>query len=129
MTGLFTYITVHLAGTLAANQQGAFVVPHQGATLLSVSATGSNANNAKLRVGIGGASADDDAFMTDKDIGDSSAFLTYGPKEFDGVKADVLKISAPHLNKGDVVTWLLDFDGAAGTAAQNVDIQFTLLEG
>jgi hypothetical protein len=35
----------------------------------------------------------------------------------------------PHFAKGSVITWLVDFDGAAGTAAADVMILFSFLEG
>lgn len=126
MTGLMYTVIVHLAGTLAANQQGVIRIPLQGATLVEVAACGSNANDAKLTIG----TADDaDGYLVSGAIGDSSVPAVFTAAEFDGALADPLNISAPHFAKGDAIRWVLDFDGSAGTAASHVDLQFTFLEG
>ena len=126
MTGLGNIVIVHLSGTLGANQQGVIRVPLQGATLVEIAATGSNANDAKLTVG---PLADPDGYLISGAIGDSSTPAVFNASNFDGALADVLKISAPHLNKNAVLAWALDYDGSAGVAAANVDLQFTFLEG
>jgi len=116
-------VLVHLHGTLAANAQGAFALPC-GSTLVEVSAVGSNANDATLQVGT---SADADGVMTAAAIGDSSVPGVKNAADFDGALCD--QVAGPHFAAGTVVTWLLDFDGAAGTAAQDVDLLFVFLEG
>ncbi len=123
MDGMRILVPVHLHGTLAANAQGAFSLPC-GATLMEVSAVGSNANDATLLVGT---SADADGVMTAVAIGDSSTPAVKGPANFDGALCD--QVSGPHFADGTIITWLLDFDGAGGTAAQNVGLLFTFLEG
>lgn len=115
--------TVHVdTGTLAANQQGVIQLPC-AATLAEASACGSN-NSATSQLGT---SADADGIMTAAAIGDSSTPAIFAAADFDGVLADGL--NPLHLADGTVITWLLDYDGASGTAAQNVDILFTFLEG
>lgn len=126
MTGLMFPVLVHLHGTLAANATGVVYVPLQGATLVSVTVCGSNENDAKLTVGT---SDDADGILKAGAAGESSVPAVFDASKFDGALADPNKLSAPHLAKGTVLTWTLDFDGAGGTAAADVDIQFTFLEG
>ncbi len=123
MDGMRFVVSVHLHGTLAANAQGAFSLPC-GATLVEVSAVGSNANDATLQVGT---SADADGVMTAAAIGDSSVPVVKNAAGFNGALCD--QVSGPHFADGTIMAWLLDFDGAAGTAAQNVGLLFTFLEG
>lgn len=130
MHGMRVTFTIHLAGTLGANQQG--VIPawkNTGFTLLEVAAVASNDSDATLKIGIGGTNADDDGIMTAKAIGDSNTPKFFTVADFNGALADSLNMSAPRLGPGDTVTWTLDYDGAGGTAAANVDIVFTVLEG
>ncbi len=123
MDGMRFTVCVHLHGTLAANAQGAFSLPC-GATLVEVSAVGSNANSATLLVG----TADETVgVMTAADIGDSSEPVVKRAANFNGALCD--QVSGPHFAAGTIIKWLLDFDGAAGTAAANVGILFTFLEG
>lgn len=126
MTGLGNIILIHLHGTLSANAKGVIHVPLQGATLVEVAACGSNVNDAKLTIG---PAADTDGYLVTGAIGDSSVPAVFNAANFDGALSDPLKISAPHLGKDAVLHWSLDFDGAGGTAAADVDIQVTLLEG
>ena len=123
MDGMRMVVPVHLHGTLAANASGAFVLPC-GATLVEVSACASNDSDATLQVG---AAADADGVMTAAVIGDSSVPVVKNAADFDGALCD--QKSGYHAAKGTVFTWVLDFDGSSGTAAQNVDILFTFLEG
>ena len=69
------------------------------------------------------------SILKSADIGDSSSPAVFTVKEFDGVKADALKLTAPHFKKGEIITWGLDFDGAAGTATADFDLVLTFLEG
>ena len=126
MTGELFSLLVHLPGTLAANHQGVIRIPLQGATLVEVAATGSNANDARLTIGV---VQDADAVLVAGAVGDSSVPAIFNAANFDGILGYPLHISAPHLVKGALLTWALDFDGAGGTAAQNVDLQFAFLEG
>ena len=116
-------VSIHLHGTLAANALGAFQLPC-GATLEAVSACGSNVNSATLQIGT---SADADGVLVAGSIGDNSVPALFSRGGFDG--ALVQSNQFPHFAKGAVLNWLLDFDGAAGTAAANVQIIFYFLEG
>lgn len=123
MDGLRFPVTVHLHGTLAADAQGSFPLPI-GMTLESVAAVASNDSDAKLQLGL---AEDADGIMSAKAIGDSSAPKTFVKTDFDGAACDAK--NPPHFDKGTVVTWLVDFDGASGTAAKDVTILFSFLEG
>ena len=109
---------IHIPGTLAANVVARFTAPFD-MTLEHVSAVGSNNNDATLALGT---SADDDAYLVATAIGDSGT-----PAEFD--LDDFVNDTHPHILKGTVVVATLDFDGATGTAAQNVSIVLTFGEG
>lgn len=114
---LFTN-TVHLHGTLAANASGRFVLPFD-CSLLRVSSVASNNSDATLLVGT---TADDDAYLIAHTIGDSEVPTTKSRTDFVGGEY-------PHIAAGTVLEWVLDFDGSAGTAAQNVTIVFWFSEG
>lgn len=114
---IFTH-SVHLHGTLAANASGRFVLPFD-CSLLRVSSVASNNSDATLLVGT---TADDDAYLTAATIGDSEVPTTKSRTDFVGGEY-------PHIAAGTVLEWLLDFDGSAGTAAQNVTIVFWFSEG
>ncbi|TXH49234.1 MAG: hypothetical protein E6Q97_23085 [Desulfurellales bacterium] len=119
---LFTY-TIHLHGTLAANATGNIKLP-VAASLISVAACGSNANNGLLDVGT---SADRDGILSAVDIGDSNTPTEYDRADWDGALATA---GDPyHFDKGSILAWDLDYDGASGTAAANVTLTLTFLEG
>lgn len=122
--------TVHLHGTLGANAQG--VLPmwsNKGGKLLEVAAVASNNSDATLKIGRGGTSADDDGYMTAKAIGDSGTPVYFKLADFNGALADSLHITEPQLGPQGLITWTLDYDGAGGTAAANVDLVFTIQLG
>ena len=123
MDGMRYPVTIHLHGTLAANATGYFQLPGP-MTLVEIMAVASNDSDATLVVGT---SADADGIMTAAVIGDSGTPAIKGPAQFDGALADA--VNPLHLADNAIVVWTLDFDGASGTAAQNVTIIFTFLEG
>ena len=110
--------TYYLPGTLAANVDIRFI-PAINCKLIHVSCCGSNASNAVMVIGT---SSDNDAYLTAVDVGDSNV-----PSEFD--RDDFVNTQYPRLPKGDVVSVLIDYDGAGGTAVANLSIVLTLLEG
>lgn len=118
MLGHHIVIPVHLHGTLAANASGRFSLPF-ASTLVAVQGVASNDSSATLLVGT---TADDDKYLTAFAIGDSEVPVTKSWDDFVGGMP-------PHVAEGTVVEWLLDFDGDAGTAAQNVTILFVFAEG
>ena len=118
----FTY-SVHLHGTLAANASGEFKLPC-GATLVHVSLSNSAATDAILDCGTSG---DPDGILSDAAVGDSGTPNVYERGDFNGALVD--GVSGYHFAKGDIFDWDLDFDGAGGTAAANVSMVFTFVEG
>ena len=118
MQGTRFTVTFHIPGTLAANITPVFTVPYD-CSLLHVSAVATNNSDATLKIGT---TSDDDAYLTACTIGDSSV-----PVE--KVAADFVGTADPHIVDGTVMLLTLDFDGAGGTAAQNVTIVLTFSEG
>jgi hypothetical protein len=108
----------HIPGTLSANIVPKFTAPINY-TIIHVSAVASNDSDATLKIGT---SADDDIFLAAAVIGDSGT-----PVEFD--RDNFIGTQYPRVADGDIVVITLDFDGSAGTAAQNVTIILTCLEG
>jgi len=115
MLGDFFTVSYHTAGALAANHSFKFKLPFD-ASLVFVSAVGSNANNGILDIG---SSAAGEAYVKDLDVGDSGTpALVDADTEFEG---DVY----PHITAGTIIVAGLDYDGAAGTAVND----FTLVLG
>jgi hypothetical protein len=115
----------HIPGTLSANIAIRFTAPCD-CTLLHVSAVASNDSDATLIVGD---SSDTDEYLTSSTIGDSGT-----PAEFDGddfVDTDGNSHNRyyPRISDGTVVVVTLDYDGASGTAAQDVTLVLTFAEG
>ncbi len=123
MDGMRYPVTIHLHGTLAANAQGYCQLPGP-MTLVEIMAVAANDSAATLQVGTLASAA---GIMAAAVIGDSGTPVVYGPADFDGALAD--GVNPLHLADNTILAWVLDFDGASGTAAQNVTIMFTLLEG
>jgi len=105
----------YLPGTLAANHV-LEIAADRNWKITHVSAVGSNANDATLAIGN---DADDDAYMVATAIGDSNV-----PVEFD--RDDFVDDQFPTHVKADVLVLTLDYDGASGTAADNVVIAVTI---
>jgi hypothetical protein len=108
----------HIPGTLTANLNIRFTVP-KDCQLLHVSASNSAATSGTF---ILGTSADDDAYLTTSDIGDSNV-----PNEFD--LDNFVGSQFPHIVDGTIFVVTVDYDGAAGTAAANLTLILTFLEG
>lgn len=119
MDGSRVFFPVHVPGTLAANLGINFTTPCD-LTLVEVQAVGSNANNGQLKVG---SLADDDAYLALFDIGDS------GTPVQKKLLTDFASGQYPHLSKGTVVVFTLDYDGAGGTATQNFTLLAVFTEG
>jgi hypothetical protein len=111
-------ITIHIPGTLAANIVPVFTVPFD-CSLEHVSAVASNASSATIKIGT---TSDDDAYLVAADVGDSNV-----PAEFD--RDNFVGTEYPHIADGTVILITVDFDGAAGTAAQNLTVVLTFSEG
>ena len=107
-----------LAGTLSADESFTFLFPFD-VQLIHVAAMASNDSDATLKIGNG---SDDDAYMVATTIGDSGTL-----KELD--RDDFVSDQFPHIAAGTAIIAALDHDGSSGTAAQNVEIQFSFAEG
>jgi len=113
----------HVPGTLAADLTIKWTAPFD-CQLIHVQAVGSNANDATLTVGD---STDPDGYVTAFAIGDSG---TPVEKEATSDFAGALAGSQyPHITNGTIIHLVLDHDGAAGTAADDVTIVLTFTEG
>lgn len=99
----------HITGTLAANATIVDEFPYP-VTYLGTKATGSNTNDATLAVSGG-------ATIAATAIGDGSDPVYLQPSSPTAVAKDT------------AITFTLDFDGAAGTAAANVTIINNYLVG
>jgi hypothetical protein len=110
--------TICLNGTLAANVVEVCTVPAD-CSLVHVSAVGSNASDATIKVGT---TSDDDAYLTAQSIGDSSV-----PAEFD--RDDFVGTQYPHISDGTVVKVTVDYDGDGGTAVADLSVVLTFTEG
>jgi hypothetical protein len=108
----------HIPGTLAANITIYFTVPFD-CQLVHVSAVASNDSDATL---ILGPSTDTDGYLESCTIGDSAVPVEKGRSNFVGGEY-------PHIADGTIFVATLDFDGAGGTAAQNVTLVLTFTEG
>ena len=88
-------------------------------TLEEISAKCSNAGNLRFKVGT---NSDDDEFLTYTDV--AATMVVVGDDVTDW-RYDV----KPRYVKGDVMEVTLDFDGASGTAGEDVCMTFTCTPG
>jgi hypothetical protein len=109
---------------LAANIGFRWVAPFD-CSLIHAQAVASNASNATIIIGT---SADDNGYLTSSDVGDSGT-----PAEFDRDNFTGALVSPsgeyPHITNGTIVVVTVDYDGSSGTAAQNLSVALTFLEG
>ena len=112
------FLSIIVPGTLAANITYRFTAPCD-LTLNRVSASAENDSDATLIVG---PSTDTDGYLEASVIGDSSVPVEYDRDDFASGKDTQIR-------KGIIVVFTLDFDGAGGTAAQNVSILATFTPG
>jgi hypothetical protein len=105
------------AGALSGNYTTNIIFPYD-VTLIGLSVCGSNSHDATIKVGN---STDDDAYMTASDIGDSDT-----PTEYD--LDDLVDDEYPQIRAGTQVVVTVDYDGAGGTAIQDLQgyLFFTL---
>ena len=124
MDGMRIVVPVHFHGTMAADGSFRWKVPGP-LTLVHVSAVASNAASTQIKLGT---TVDDDGYLTAAAVGQSGAPAVFDRGDFNGaLNADTAE--CPHLDAGTVLLLTVDFDGAAGTAGQNVSVVVTLLEG
>jgi len=124
MDGMRIIYPFHITGTLTANASITFTLPC-AATLVHVSAGGSNANSGLITIG---SVADPDGYLTSASIGDSNNPAIFDRGDFDGaLNADTAE--CPHIATATDVQIVLDYDGAGGTATADFTVALTFLEG
>lgn len=111
--------TIHVPGALSANLAITISVPVD-CRLKRVSAVGSNAHDATLEIGVGD---DADNIMAADDIGDSDTPAVFGVDDWASANENGV------LSQGDLLKLVVDYDGSAGTAIQDLTIDLDFLEG
>lgn len=124
LEGFKVIVPFHLPGTAGANILYTFVAP-ENLILTHVQAVGTNAHDATITVGT---VADPDGYLTVKDVGDSSVPGEWSAANFTGALVPVSGQEVP-VADGTVVRVVVDFDGAAGTAVQNLSVALTFRKG
>lgn len=119
MLGNHIIWSFHVPGTLAANVNVRFAVPVD-CRVVHISAVASNDSDATMTFGV---SSDTDSILASTTIGDSNV-----PAVFDRDNWAAANETA-EFAKGDIAVLTVDFDGAAGTAAADLTVTITALEG
>ena len=108
-------IVIYVPGTLTANQV-VQIAADRNWKLTHISAVASNDSDATIIVGNDG---DTDAYLEAAVIGDSNV-----PVEFE--RADFVDEQFPTHAKADVFVVTVDYDGAGGTAADDLCVVLTI---
>ena len=119
MLGHYNTRTIHVPGALTANLTIYINMPID-CHLARVSAVASNDSDATLMIGI---STDTDSILAASTIGDSGTPEVFDRDDFATTNPD------GELSQGDILVLTVDFDGATGTAAQNLTIDLAFVEG
>lgn len=119
MLGNHIVWSFHVPGTLAANVNVRFAVPVD-CRASHISAVASNDSDATMTFGV---STDTDSILASTTIGDSNV-----PAEFDRDDWASTNETA-ELAKGDIAVLTVDYDGSSGTAAADLTVIITALEG
>jgi len=117
MFNVFT-LNYYIPGTLAANHVLEWVAPFD-CQLIHAQAHQSDYGISTLMICN---STDTDAYMAATAIGDSDV-----PTEWD--RDNFVGTQFPHIADGEILVLTLDYDGSAGTAAQNAQICLTFTQG
>ena len=115
----------HVTGTLGANVVARFTAPCN-CTLLHVSAVASNDSDATIIVGD---SADTDEYLQSAVIGDSGTPVEFDSADFRDTDGNQQTRYYPRIAVGTIVVVTVDFDGASGTAADDLTVVLTFAEG
>jgi hypothetical protein len=118
-------VEFHYAGSAAANVVFRWTVPSD-CTLRHVSAVGSNANDATFTVGNSSAAT---AYLTAQSVGDSNVPAEKELADFDGTTITNPGKEYPHIADGTILAVAVDYDGATGTAVDDLTIVLTFSEG
>ena len=119
MLGMHFGRSIHLPGALVAGVNYRISVPVD-CRLVRVSAVGSNANDATLKIGVGD---DDDSILQAAAVGESGAPVVFDESNWASTNP------TGRLRQGDVLRVTLDHDGDGGDAAQDVTIDLDFVEG
>jgi len=119
MQGHRNLISFHVPGTLAANLAIIWTAPFDG-RIKKVSSVASNNSDALLEVGT---TSDADYYFASHTVGDSSVPSVKTRADFASTTVD------GSFDEGDVLKLTVDYDGAAGTAANDLTIVLAILEG
>ncbi len=119
MQGNRLLVPFHVPGTLAANITLIFQAVRD-MTLISVQTVNTANSGATF---ILGTSADDDAYLTTQNLGDSSTPVVIS------AKASFVGEQFPHIAAATIIVMTIDYDGAGGTAAANLTVVLEFLEG
>ncbi len=119
MQGHRLVVPFHVPGTLTANITVTWKVAFD-CVLKHVSGVASNDSDATLMFGI---STDTNSILTAAVIGDSDVPVEKVQSDFDAVNPTGV------LSKGDIAVLTIDYDGSAGTAAADLTVILTFLEG
>ena len=128
MQGEKFVMTWRLDGTLAANKTIGFKLPF-AITVVALGAVASNNSDATISLGT---LADPDGYLLAKVVGDSGTPVVYDKDDWDGAllpSDHIADVDNLHVAADTVVNIAIDYDGATGTAAQNVDIYLVAIEG
>lgn len=123
MDGMKNRIVIQF-GTPGANAS-AVIQLNAPVTLQEVSACASNNSDATLTVGT---TTDPDGYITSFTIGDSDVPVVKDRGDFDGALVSDTD-ECPHIADDTLINVVLDYDGASGTAGQNVTVVLTVTEG
>lgn len=123
MDGMKNRIVIFF-GTPGANRQ-ATIQLNAPATLQEVSACQSNNGDATLTVGT---TTDPDGYVTAFAIGDSNVPVVKDRGDFNGALVSDTD-ECPHIADNTLINVVLDYDGASGTAGENITVTLTLGEG
>jgi hypothetical protein len=95
-------------------------------TLIHVSACASNDSDATIIVGD---SSDDNEYLTASVVGDSGTPAEYDYDDFVDTSGNTHSRYYPRISDGTVVVVTVDYDGASGTAADDLTVVLTFAEG
>ena len=126
MLGNRVLMPFHFVGTQAANISVAFQVPSAkaGLTFIGASLVGSNANDATFDLGT---NDDPDGVVDGAAFGDTGVPALVKPDDFNGDLAT--DGQEYHFGRDEVISFSVDFDGAAGTAIDDPTIVLEFMEG
>ena len=118
-------VTFHVPGALGADTAFVWTVPSD-CTLLHVSAVTSNDSDLTMKIGT---SADDDGYLAACVVGDSATPVEKDLGDFAGALVTDYLNECPHITDGTIMIITIDYDGASGTAGEDLTIVLTFSEG